>query len=93
MHAGRPRRSWTQFRCAPSACYDRRMTDTPDEERIVAGDRAIHDTIQRQVAELLANSDLSEEEKSRILIALACPCCGASGLSFSVPLRTGPDEG
>lgn len=55
--------------------------------RVLIGDRSIHDTLQRQVAEILENADLSDEEREQILIAMNCPCCGAGGLSFTVPLK------
>jgi len=48
---------------------------------------AVHDEIQRQIADLLAEADISEEERQRILVALACPCCGAGGVSLSVKLK------
>lgn len=46
----------------------------------------LHQAIQQQIAEVLASSGLSEEEKQQILVAMQCPCCGAGGLSLSVKL-------
>jgi hypothetical protein len=51
----------------------------------------LHQAIQQQIAELLANSSLSEDEKQQILVAMQCPCCAAGGLSLSIKL--GPPRG
>ncbi len=50
---------------------------------------SLHQAIQQQIAEVLANSGLSEEEKQQILVAMQCPCCGAGGLSLSIKLPPG----
>ncbi len=50
---------------------------------------SLHQAIQQQIAEVLANSGLSEEEKQQILVAMQCPCCGAGGLSLSIKLPSG----
>ena len=47
---------------------------------------ALHQVIQQQIAEVLENAGLSEEEKQQILVAMQCPCCGAGGLSLSIKL-------
>lgn len=47
---------------------------------------SLHQAIQQQIAEVLANADLSEEERQQILVAMQCPCCGAGGLSLSIKL-------
>ena len=36
---------------------------------------------------MLDRSDLSEEQKQSILVAMNCPCCGGSGLSFTMKLK------
>ena len=52
-----------------------------------SGVGAMHDAIIRQVSELLADSGLSEEEKQRVLAAIACPCCGGAGPSLVIDLN------
>jgi hypothetical protein len=47
---------------------------------------SLHQAIQQQIADVLANSGLSEDEKQQILVAMQCPCCGAGGLSLSIKL-------
>jgi hypothetical protein len=51
------------------------------------GDASLHDLFQQQTMEMLDRSDLSEEQKQSILVAMNCPCCGGSGLSFTMKLK------
>ena len=57
--------------------------DTP----MVTSDVPLHDLFQQQTMTMLDRSDLSEEQKQSILVAMNCPCCGGSGLSFAVKLK------
>ena len=52
-----------------------------------ATDASLHDLFQQQTMEMLDRSDLSEEQKQSILVAMNCPCCGGSGLSFTMKLK------
>jgi formate dehydrogenase maturation protein FdhE len=36
----------------------------------------LHDLFNQQVRSVLDASDLDEEQKQSILVAMACPCCG-----------------
>lgn len=47
---------------------------------------SLHQAIQQQITDLLADADLTEEERQQILVAMQCPCCGAGGLSLSIKL-------
>jgi hypothetical protein len=49
----------------------------------------LHQAIQQQIADVLANADLTDEERQQILVAMQCPCCGAGGLSLSIKLTGG----
>ena len=57
------------------------------EESVVASDRSLHDLFQQQIRTMLDCTDLNEEQKAGILVAAACPCCGAGGMSFSARLK------
>jgi hypothetical protein len=37
---------------------------------------------------MLDRADLSEEAKQEILVAMACPCCGAGAMSYTVKLKS-----
>jgi ABC-type taurine transport system ATPase subunit len=62
----------------------RAMADDPD---LSFTDEPLHSVFQKQVLEMLDRADLSEEQKQQILVALQCPCCGAGGISLSIPLK------
>jgi hypothetical protein len=51
------------------------------------GDVSLHDLFQQQTMAMLDRSDLSEEQKQSILVAMNCPCCGGSGMSFTMKLK------
>ena len=64
------------------------MTSRPDEDDdLILSNGTIHDALRAQVMEILEKSDMSEEEKQAILVAMSCPCCGAAGLSIRIPLK------
>ena len=54
---------------------------------MVTTDVSLHDLFQQQTMAMLDRSDLSEEQKQSILVAMNCPCCGGSGLSFTMKLK------
>ena len=64
-------------------------TDLPfsSAPETVVSDFSLHDLFQQQTMAMLDRSDLSEEQKQSILVAMNCPCCGGSGLSFAVKLK------
>ncbi len=67
---------------------DDEPTREPDSSvQIFTSDQAMHEAMHKQIAEMLAKSDLSEEQKQEILVAMQCPCCGASGVSLSIKLK------
>jgi hypothetical protein len=58
---------------------------TPDP--ISFSDLSLHELFEQQARHMLENADIDEEQKQSILVAMACPCCGAGGMSFSVKLK------
>ena len=68
--------------------------DTPSiDERISFGADAAHLTFQSQIADLLDQAELTEDERQQILVAMNCPCCGAGGLSLSIKIKDPTDGG
>lgn len=59
----------------------------PVESATTIADASLHDLFQQQTMDMLDRSDLSEEQKQSILVAMNCPCCGGSGLSFTMKLK------
>jgi hypothetical protein len=50
-------------------------------------DFSLHDLFAQQARAMLDRTDLDEEQKQGILVAMSCPCCGAGGLSFTAKLK------
>ncbi|HKT19988.1 MAG TPA: hypothetical protein VJR47_18190 [Stellaceae bacterium] len=63
------------------------MADSDNQIQTFTTDQAMHEAMRKQIAEMLAQSNLSEEQKQEILVAMQCPCCGASGVSLSIKLK------
>jgi hypothetical protein len=60
----------------------------PADEPIVYGsDLSLHQLFDQQTRQMLDRSDLDEEQKQNILIAMSCPCCGAGAMSYTVKLK------
>jgi hypothetical protein len=57
------------------------------ESAPAGGEFSLHDLFQQQTMDMLDRSDLDEEQKQSILVAMNCPCCGGSGLSFTMKLK------
>ena len=55
--------------------------------QVFSSEQSIHDAMRQQIAEMLANSDLTEQQKQEILVAMQCPCCGSGGVSLSFKLK------
>ena len=55
--------------------------------QVFTGDQALHDLFREQAAAVLEDTDIGEEEKQSILLAMTCPCCGAGSMSFSVKMK------
>lgn len=58
-----------------------------NESVVVSSSVSLHELFQQQVTEMLDRTDLSEEQKQQVLVAMACPCCGAGAMSYTVKLR------
>ncbi len=56
------------------------------ENRVSFGG-SIHTGFVQQVQNLMAESDLSQEDREKILSNMSCPCCGGNGASFTVKLN------
>ena len=62
-------------------------TPASDDGRSQTGGVSLHDLFAQQTRAMLDRSDLDEEEKQSILVAMSCPCCGAGALSFTAKLK------
>lgn len=57
------------------------------DDQILSSNLTLHELFAKQAAAMLERADLSDEQKQEILIAMACPCCGAGGFSFTAKLK------
>ena len=57
------------------------------EEQIAYSNLSLHELFQQQTRAMLDRTDLDEEQKQNILVAMSCPCCGAGAMSYTAKLR------
>jgi hypothetical protein len=69
----------------PRAAEAAAASDSADP--ISVSNLSLHELFEQQARHMLDRADLDEEQKQGILVAMACPCCGAGGMSFSVKLK------
>jgi hypothetical protein len=72
---------------APSRRDDRSDAAIPFGETFSTSSLSLHELFEQQAAAMLERADIDEEQRQGILVAMACPCCGAGGMSFSVKLK------
>ncbi len=48
---------------------------------------SLHQLFEQQTRQMLDRTDLDEEQKQNILIAMSCPCCGAGAMSYTARLK------
>jgi hypothetical protein len=58
-----------------------------DSSLVTASNLSLHELFEQQARNMLDRADIDEEQRQSILVAMACPCCGAGGMSFSVKLK------
>jgi hypothetical protein len=56
------------------------------DQQIFSGDQSLHDLFTRHARQVLDDSDLDEDAKQVILVALNCPCCGAGGMNYTAKI-------
>ena len=61
------------------------MTNNTDQQ-IFSDDQSLHDLFTQHARQVLDDSDLDENAKQTILVALNCPCCGAGGMNYAVKI-------
>ena len=57
------------------------------ESQIFSGGFSLHEMFQQQVRQTLDQSNLDEQAKQAILIALSCPCCGTGGMNYTAKVN------
>ncbi len=57
------------------------------EDQISYSSLSLHDLFEQQARQMLDRTDLDEEQKQNILVAMSCPCCGAGAMSYTAKLK------
>lgn len=70
---------------APEA--DAAVTAGDDVCPVSVSNLSLHELFEQQARNMLDRADIDEEQRQSILVAMACPCCGAGGMSFSVKVK------
>jgi hypothetical protein len=63
------------------------VTAVDDASLFSTSNLSLHELFEQQARNMLERADIDEEQRQSILVAMACPCCGAGGMSFSVKLK------
>jgi hypothetical protein len=63
------------------------VMDGSDTSQVTASNLSLHELFEQQARNMLERADIDEEQKQSMRVAMACPCCGVGGMSFSVKLR------
>jgi hypothetical protein len=62
-------------------------SDPAQEDQISYSALSLHQLFEQQARQMLDRTDLDEEQKQNVLVAMSCPCCGAGAMSFTAKLR------
>jgi hypothetical protein len=62
-------------------------SDRAGEDQLISSDLSLHELFQQQTRQILDRTDLEEDQKQHILVAMSCPCCGAGAMSYTAKLR------
>ena len=72
---------------APALETEAAATAASDVYPVSVSNLSLHELFEQQAHNMLERADIDEEQRQSILVAMACPCCGAGGMSFSVKLK------
>ena len=72
---------------------ERRLPDDPPPAGAEPPPDPIHAAIRRQVEDLLADADISPDQRREIFDSIACPCCGGTGASFAISIKPASQAG
>ena len=74
-------------RAAPATSPASTNPDPATDDQIAYSALPLHQLFEQQTRAMLDRSDLDEEQKQNILVAMSCPCCGAGAMSYTVKLK------
>jgi hypothetical protein len=83
----RKRKQGAKAAAPKSAVASDAASVTAEDDQIQSSGLSLHELFAQQARTMLERSDLDEEQKQTILLAMSCPCCGAGAPSFTVKLK------
>ena len=54
---------------------------------ISGGAVSLHQLFEQQTRRMLDRTDLDDQQKQTLLLAMSCPCCGAGAMSYTIKLK------
>ena len=83
----RPSKSSPTFAPPPPPEAFGSSSASSSDDQIKPSDFSPHDLFTQQARAMLDRTDLDEEQKQNVLVAMSCPCCGAGAMSFTAKLK------
>jgi hypothetical protein len=71
----------------PPEAFGKGAAPLTGDEAVQTSALPLHDLFAQQARTMLDRTDLDEEQKQAVLVAMSCPCCGAGGMSFTAKLK------
>jgi hypothetical protein len=71
----------------PPDAFGKGAAPAADDDQVETSRLSLHDLFAQQARTMLERTDLDEEQKQAVLVAMSCPCCGAGGMSFTAKLK------
>ena len=81
------RKRQRHFPASPNTAAASTQVPSSDNQVMTSGNLTLHELFEQQTTTMLNRSDLSEDQKQEILVAMACPCCGAGAMSYTIKLK------
>jgi hypothetical protein len=63
------------------------MAKQPEQQIFFGGDMPLHELFQKQIQQVMEQTDLDEDSRQALLVALNCPCCGTGGMNYTAKLN------
>ncbi|MCC6777419.1 MAG: hypothetical protein IT537_12435 [Hyphomicrobiales bacterium] len=71
----------------PSSVAKPTSPEPGGDNPIAYGGASLHELFAQQARQMLDRTDLDEEQKQSLLVAMSCPCCSAGSMSYTVKLK------
>ena len=87
MAKHKPANRTRRLRAVSDAEIDAAIVQSTAEPVQAGGTTSLHELFSQQVRSVLDSSDLDEEQKQSILVAMSCPCCGGGNGMLTYKLK------